>query len=162
MHDMVSPATGPGFLAGGGEMGALMRAHDWSATPLGPAADWPQPLRSAASIMLGATSPMGIYWGADLVLFYNDPWRELIGDKHPHAMGRPAREAFPEIWNTIGPVFAGVMAGAGGSEAREQLLPLDRCGRVGDAWFDYSFSPIPLEDGTVGGVLNLAFRPPHG
>ena len=85
-------------------MGALMRAHDWSATPLGPAADWPQPLRSGISIMLGATSPIGIYWGADLTLLYNDAWRELIGDKHPHALGRPAREAFPEIWDTIGPV----------------------------------------------------------
>ncbi len=139
-------------------MGALMRAHDWSATPLGPAANWSQPLRSAVGIMLGATSPMGIYWGADLALFYNDAGRELIGDKHPQALGRPAREVFLEIWDTIGPVFAGVMAGAGGNAAREQLLPLDRCGRVEDAWFDYSFSPIPLQDGTVGGVLNLAFE----
>jgi len=158
MHDMVSPAAGPGFLAGGGEMGALMRAHDWSATPLGPAPDWPQPLRSAVGIMLGATSPMGIYWGTDLALLYNDAGRELIGDKHPQALGRPAHGVFLEIWDTIGPVFAGVMAGAGGNAAREQLLLLDRCGRVEDAWFDYSFSPIPLEDGTVGGVLNLAFE----
>jgi PAS domain S-box-containing protein len=107
-------------------------------------------------MVLGATPPMAIYWGSDLVLLYNDAWRALIGGEHPAALGRPAREVFAEIWTAIGPVFAGVMAGGGGAEIRGQLLPLDGNGRLTDAWFDYSFSPIPLEDGTVGGVLNLA------
>ena len=37
-------------LAGGGEMGALMRAHDWSSSPLGPPEGWPQSLRTAVVV----------------------------------------------------------------------------------------------------------------
>jgi PAS domain S-box-containing protein len=148
--------TSDDFLAGGGAMGALIRDHDWVTTPLGPVETWPGPLRAATGIMLRALPPMAVYWGSDLVLLYNDGWRALIGGKHPAALGRPAREVFPEIWNNLLPTFEGVMSGQGGTQARGRLLPIDRSGRVEDAWFDCSFNPIPLGDGTVGGVLNLA------
>ncbi len=148
-----------GFLTrGGGEMGARIRAHEWSRTPLGPPETWPQSLKMTVSIMVGANSPMAIYWGPDLILLYNDRWRALIGGRHPSALGRSAREVFPEVWETIGPRFADAMAGKAGGEERDHLLPLDRHGRVEDAWFDYSFNPIPLEGGSVGGILSLAFE----
>ncbi|MFL5539695.1 MAG: PAS domain S-box protein, partial [Longimicrobiaceae bacterium] len=144
--------------AEGGEPGALIRARDWSATPLGPVEGWPPALRAAVEIMLPAAARIAVYWGRDHVLLYNDPWRTLIGAKHPAALGRPAREVFPEIWDAIGPLLARVLAGGGPVEARDELLPLDRGGGLEDAWFDFSFNPIPSTDGRVGGVLNLALE----
>src|SRR3712207_934738 len=102
--------TFPTWPTAGGEMGTLIRALDWTQTPLGPIEGWAQSLRSALAICLGSSSAIGIYWGADLILLYNDAWRELIGDKHPSALGRPAQEVFPEIWETIGPMFAHVLS----------------------------------------------------
>src|SRR3712207_5017072 len=102
--------TFPTWPPGGGEMGTLIRALDWTQTPLGPIEDWPQSLRWALAFCLGSRSAIGIYWGPDLALLYNDAWRELIGDKHPSALGRPAREVFPEIWGTIGPMFDRVLS----------------------------------------------------
>jgi len=83
--------NGRNFLAGGGEMGERMRANDWAATPLGPVRTWPQSLRSAVSICLGSRFPIVIYWGADLAVLYNDAYAEILGKKHPWALGRPCR-----------------------------------------------------------------------
>ena len=138
-------------------MGARIRAHDWSGTPLGAAKTWPQSLKITVSIMLGANSPMAIYWGPDLILLYNDQWEALIGGKYPSALGRPAREVFPELWETIGPTLTGVLMDNTGENARDHLLPLNRNGRIEEAWF-YSYNPIPLGDGSAGGILNLAFE----
>jgi hypothetical protein len=83
------PSVAHNFLDGGGEMGALMRAHDWENTPLGAPQNWPQSLRSAVSICLGANFPIAIYWGPELALLYNDAWSAIPGKKHPDALGRP-------------------------------------------------------------------------
>lgn len=139
-----------------GEMAERIARFEWAATPLGDRASWPASLRTAVDIMLEAAVPTGIYWGQELVLLYNDAWSTLIGEKHPNALGTPAREVFPEIWASIEPLFAGVRAGQGAAEAHDQLLPLNRGHGLKDAWFDYSFNPIALEDGTVGGILNIA------
>lgn len=138
------------------EMVDRIERHDWSSTPLGPIEAWPSNLKTAVGIMLGAGERIAVYWGPDLILLYNNAWKELIGRKHPLALGRPAREVFPEIWNKVGPMLESVMSGRGAADACEDHLPLDRNGGVEDAWFDYSFDPIPNEDGSVGGVFNIA------
>src|SRR5580698_8035622 len=91
------------FLAGGGEMGALMRAKDWAQTPVGPVDKWPQSLRTTLSIILNSKFPMFLWWGPELICFYNDAYRPSLGQegKHPHILGEPAREAWPEIWPII-------------------------------------------------------------
>ena len=94
------------FLAGGGAMGALMRSRDWTATPLGPLESWSQSLRAAVSIMLNSRYPIALYWGPELALLYNDAWSPIPGGKHPWALGRPGREVWPEIWDTIGPLYS--------------------------------------------------------
>ena len=115
-------------LAGGGEMGALMRSIDWSRTPVGPVAAWPQSLRTALSILLETGFPMYIAWGPDFTQFYNDGYRPILGStKHPAAMGRGTRETFAEIWDIIGPMFAGVMQGTP-TTVVDFMLPLDRHG----------------------------------
>jgi PAS domain S-box-containing protein len=155
--DTKRPVANPrAFLAGGGEMGARMRVFEWAQTPLGPPEGWSQSLKTAVQIMLGTQTPIAVFWGADLLLFYNDAGRALLGEKHPQALGWPVREVFPEVWQTIGPVFAGVMRGQGAAGGHDQLLPLDRGSRSGQGWFDYSFNPLLAEDGSVGGVFSIA------
>src|SRR6187549_2904640 len=94
---------------GASDMAGRMRAFDWGATPLGSVDSWPQSLRSALSICTGSAFPIAIYWGPELVLLYNDAWSPIPGNKHPWALGRPAREVWPEIWDTIAPHFRQVM-----------------------------------------------------
>ena len=137
------------------EMTRRIRTFAWSDTPLGPIVDWPLELGTAVDLMLGAEEAISIYWGPRHILLYNDAWREFIGDKHPEALGHPAREVFPEIWDTIGPRFAYVMDGNGAAFEREQHLSLEREGQLEDTWFSYSFNPIPMADGSVGGIFNI-------
>jgi PAS domain S-box-containing protein len=144
-----------GWPPGRDEMAGHIRSYDWAATPLGPVEGWPQSLRTAVGIMLGASSPLAVFWGEELVLLYNDAWRALLGRKHPSALGRPAREVFPETWDTLGPMFSAVLAGHGSVGASEQPLLLNRGGRLEVAWLDCSANPIPREDGSVGGVFHI-------
>ena len=137
------------------EMAGCIRTFAWSDTPLGAIEDWPPELRDAVDLMLGAAEAISIYWGPRHILLYNDAWRTFIEDRHPEALGQPARELFPEIWETIGPKFAHVLEGNGATVEREQWLPLERGGALEDTWFDYSFNPIPMADGSVGGVFNI-------
>lgn len=87
-------------------MGELMRSLDWSLTPLGPVERWPQSLRTSISICLNSRFPILIWWGPDLVKLYNDAYREILGAKHPAAMGARGRDVWPEIWHIIGPMLA--------------------------------------------------------
>lgn len=138
-------------LAGGGEMGALMRDVDWRHTPVGAVSSWPQSLRTAVSILLDSKFGMYIAWGPELTQFYNDAYRPILGStKHP-SFGRSTREVFPEIWPTIGPLFDDVMHGkAVGFD--DLMLALDRHGFLEECYFTFSYSPIRDEVG-VGGVL---------
>ncbi|MGC1776339.1 MAG: HWE histidine kinase domain-containing protein [Xanthobacteraceae bacterium] len=144
------------FLAGGGEMGALMRAHDWAATPLGPPEAWPQSLRTTVRLMLNTRHPMFIWWGPQLIQFYNDAYRQTMGpERHPGALGQRGRECWEEIWDIIGPQIEMVFAGGGATWHEEQLVPVTRHGRREDVWWTYGFSPIDDETNPrgVGGVL---------
>src|SRR6185436_7447126 len=99
-------------LAGGGEMGALMRSTRWEETPCGPIEEWPQSLRTAISIMLESRFPIVIAWGPSFRFFYNDGYRPILGKtKHPGALGTPGQEIFPEVWSAVGPEFERVRRG---------------------------------------------------
>jgi two-component sensor histidine kinase len=141
------------FLAGGGEMGALTRAFDWSRTSLGPPETWPQSLRVTVRLMLTSRHPMFVWWGPELIQFYNDAYRETMGpERHPSALGARGPECWAEIWDIIGPQIDHVMAGRGATWNVDQLVPVTRHGRREDVWWTYSFGPIDFE-GKVGGVL---------
>ena len=142
------------FLSGGGALGAVMRNSDWSATPLGEPETWPQSLRSAVSIMLNSRYPIALYWGPRLALLYNDAWSPIPGGKHPWALGRPAHEVWPEIWETIGPLFDKVIATGEGVWQEDELLPMLRHGYLEECYFNFTFSPIRGEDGSIGGIFN--------
>ncbi|NJR79656.1 PAS domain-containing protein [Sphingomonas corticis] len=141
------------FLAGGGEMGARIRAHDWSES-LGEPRSWPQSLRSAMSICLHSSFPTAIYWGAELRLLYNDAWRPVAAERHPRALGRPGVEVWSDIWSVIDAQFAQVLRTGEGFSTYDQLLPMVRGGVVQETYWNYSLTPIRGEDGTVAGVFN--------
>lgn len=145
-----------GFFSGGGEMGARMRAHDWTRTPLGAPEHWPQSLRTAVRILLTTQHPMFIWWGPELIQFYNDAYRQTMGpERHPSALGQRGRDCWGEIWDTIGPQIEFVMSGRGATWHEDQLVPVTRHGRREDVWWTYSFSPIDDETAPngIGGVL---------
>ena len=145
--------TSADFLAGGGEMGALTRAHDWSATPLGIPETWPQSLRTSVRILLNTNHPMFIWWGPELIQFYNDAYRQTMGpERHPGALGQRGRECWAEIWDIIGPQIAQVMSGGGATWHENQLVPVTRHGRLEQVYWTYGYSPIDEDDG-IGGVL---------
>ena len=152
---MKRPSLSPGFLEGGGALGALMRAQDWSTTPLGPPAGWPAHLQSTLGLCLDAAFPIAIYWGPQRLLLYNDAWRPILGEKHPWALGRPAAEVWPEIWDAIDPVFAKVMQEGTGVFNHDSLLAMHRHGYVEECYFDYTFNPIRDADGHIAGIFNV-------
>ncbi len=145
--------TMPGFLAGGGAMGARMRALDWSKTPLGPTDAWPPSLQTSVSTCLNCTFPILIWWGPDLVMLYNDAYAVIIADKHPRALGAPGREVLPEIWDTIGPMLGHVTDQGEGVSATDMPFVLHRHGYPEPCWFSFSYSPIRDEMGQVAGVF---------
>ena len=149
----VSKPISADFLAGGGEMGALTRAHDWSASPLGEPASWPQSLRTAVRILLNTNHPMFIWWGPELIQFYNDAYRQTMGpERHPSALGQRGRDCWAEIWPIIGQQIEQVMSGGGATWHENQLVPVTRHGRLEQVYWTYGYSPIDDEDG-IGGVL---------
>jgi PAS domain S-box-containing protein len=146
----------PDFLNGGGEMGALMRAHDWSSSSLGDPRSWPQSLRTAVRLLLNTGHPMYIWWGEDGACLYNDAYRRSIGpERHPGSLGRPARDVWDEIWDIIGPQIEQVMTGRGATWHENQLVPITRNGRREDVYWTYSYGPIDDETAPngIGGVL---------
>jgi PAS domain S-box-containing protein len=144
------------FLAGEGEMARRIRTHEWRRTSLGAPSVWPQALRTAVRLILNCAHPMYIFWGAAGTCFYNDAYRQSIGDeRHPSSLGQPAREVWEEIWDIIGPQFEQVMAGRGATWHKNALVPITRNGKREDVYWTYTYSPIDDEmaPNGVGGVL---------
>src|SRR5262245_5735202 len=144
-------------LAGEGEMGARIRAFDWSRTPLGPIEAWPTSLRGVVSLCLRSRFQHAIYWGAELILLYNDAERDVLGAMHPRVLGRPAAEILAGNWDVLGPMMRGVLQGREATWSVDQELRLNRRGAIEESFFTYSYSPIP-DDGGVGGVLLVSFE----
>jgi hypothetical protein len=145
--------SGADFLAGGGEMGQRLRIHDWARTPLGEPAAWPQGLRTALRMMLASRQPVAIWWGPQLVNFYNDACRALIGANHPAALGQAAPLAWREVWDDIGARVEGAIRGNDASAERPVALLVERHGRVEEAHYTLAFTAMLADEGAVGGVL---------
>ncbi|MCW5735423.1 MAG: response regulator [Enhydrobacter sp.] len=148
-----APVHSERLFLGQSELAGLMRTLDWAATPLGPPAGWPDALKTAVRIMLTSRQPIWIGWGRELTYLYNDPYKSIIGGKHPRALGRPTSEVWREIWSDISPMLATAMAGDAGTYVEEQLLIMERNGYPEETYYTFSYSPIPTDDGTVGGII---------
>ena len=143
------------FAVGGGDMGALLRAFDWRATPLGPLEHWPQPLRTAVGIMLGAHHPMYVAWGPRLHLLYNDGYRELLGARagHPERiLGQPFEQVWADAWDQVRPAMDAAMRGEP-TYAEDRAFTVERNGYPEQMYATFSSSPIRDAGGGVAGVF---------
>jgi PAS domain S-box-containing protein len=133
------------WLQGRGEMAECIRAHDWPATSLDSLPSWPQSLRTIADLMMGSGHPVFVIWGADLTLLYNDSFGQVLGPRHPAALGRPFREVWPETWGRHRPIIEAALSGGDGDAARQ---PASSGGRLGWPVGGFSFSWTPVRDDT--------------
>jgi PAS domain S-box-containing protein len=133
-------------------MGALMRTHDWSRSPLGHPASWPDTLKAAIATCLSSLFPMVVWWGPDLIMLYNDAWQPILGDtKHPAGLGRPGAESWPETWAIVSGQFESALKGYA-SWSENLMLASDRHGFLEECYFTYSHSPLKDAEGRVVGV----------
>ena len=148
------------FPSGGGELGERMRDHDWSRSPLGPPSAWPQSLRAIAELLVSSKFPMFLAWGEQLGFLYNDAYAEILGAKHPAALGRPFREIWAEIWPDISPLIDAAMKGEA-SFRQDMPLLMHRNGFDEQTWFTFSYSPVRDEAGAVAGMFCACAETTH-
>jgi signal transduction histidine kinase len=144
------------WLAGGGEMGALMRALDWSRTPLGPPSGWSQALRTMVGVLLRNRFPMLLWWGPRFIQLYNDAYRPIPGDKHPRSLGQPGSECWSEIWHVIGPMAEAPFSGHPATFSDDLFVLINRKGFLEETHFKVAYSPVPdetVQPTGIGGVL---------
>lgn len=139
-------------LSGGGEMGRIVRAKDWSKTALGPFDTWPQSLRTAVGMVLNSRYPMFIAWGEELTFLYNDGYAPIFGAKHPAALGLPFAQIWAEIWHDIRPLVEQALSGTA-TWSEDLLLFMERSGYPEETYYTFSYSPLPDDTAGIGGML---------
>jgi signal transduction histidine kinase/ActR/RegA family two-component response regulator len=147
---VLAPAI-PGFLVHGGEMGALISAMDWSDTPLGAPEGWLPALKGQLATLLSCPQPMFTAWGPDLLFFFNDAYRPVLGARFKGAMGRPFAELWSEIWAELEPIVNKTIGGEG-SFHENMPLTLTRNGYSEPTWWSFSFTPLRDRTGAVAGM----------
>jgi signal transduction histidine kinase/DNA-binding response OmpR family regulator len=147
--------AGLAFFRGGCELGALVRAKDWSATPLGPPDAWSSALRTTVSLVTANRFPQLLWWGPDYISIYNDAYAPVLGAKHPWALGLPFREVWPEVANVLGPMIDQPFHGGPSSWTDDIQLEIRRYGYAGETHFNFAYSPVPDDTAPrgIGGVL---------
>lgn len=136
-----------------GEMSQRIRQHDWSSTPLGPIARWSHSLRTTVDLMLATQAQIVLFCGPQFVALYNDVYAPTIGEKHPRALGRPARENWAELWDDLGPLLKGVMETGETFSAKDRPFYIERSGYGETVYFDISYSAVRDGSGKVEAVL---------
>ena len=143
------------FLTGGGEMGKLTREFNWSATTLGLPDFWPQSLLTTVNILLNSKFAMFLWWGPELIQFYNDAYRPGLGNpgKHPQALGQRGEDCWPEIWDTIQPLITGVLTTGKAVYHEDMLVPISRNGQLENSYWTFSYSKVNGDAGNIEGVF---------
>lgn len=153
------PATPKGaaagdFLADGGASGEEIRAFDWSATSLGPIADWPIALKTTVRVVLSSRQPMCFWWGRDLLHFYNDAYVPMLGQRAGHALGRPFKDVWSDVWEEVLPFVRTALSGEG-TWMEDMPLVVLRNGYPEQTHWTFSYSPLFGDDGAIEGLLNI-------
>ena len=130
--NIANPVSKHPFLQNGGEMGVLTRQYDWAGSSLGEPGNWPQSLKTIVSVILNSRFPMFLWWGPDLIQFYNDAYRPSLGNdgKHPSALGQRGQDCWPEIWPIIKPLIDQVSNNGESTWQEDQLIPIYRNGKL--------------------------------
>lgn len=154
---ITDPASNFSFFAGTSEMARRMREHDWATSPLGHPEGWPQALRTVIGLMLQSKFPMFVAWGAELGFLYNDAYGEILGAKHPKALGGRFDQIWSEIWADIAPLIETAMNGQA-TYQKEMPLVMNRKGFDEQTWFTFSYSPVLDDGGNVAGMFCACFE----
>jgi PAS domain S-box-containing protein len=152
LKQAMSGGEGELTFPGDGEMARRMRTYPWADSPLGDPAGWPSSLRTAVRICLTSRFPMIVWWGEELLYFYNDAYLPLLGNKHP-ALMQPGQQVWGEIWDIIGPMLDSVLHTGQATWSEDLLLPMGRHGYWEETYWTYSYSPLADDDGIVRGVF---------
>ncbi|MFY0448650.1 PAS domain-containing protein [Xanthomonas codiaei] len=140
------------FPHGSSTMAQAVRTHDWDGSVLGPVAHWPPPLRNAVNLMLASPESMYVVWGDALTFFYNDAYAPILGPRQAQALGAPLRELWADAWEAVRAPIEAAFAGRA-SRFEEVPIGMNRYGAPEQTWWTFSFSPIYLDDGQVGGAF---------
>jgi hypothetical protein len=139
---------------GTGEMAELTRSYHWDSMSIGAIETWPDLLLNTVNTLLSSRQPMFLWWGEELIQFYNDAYRPSLGaDKHPSALGQKGEDCWPEIWPVISPLIAAVMERGESYWSEDQLIPIYRDGQLVDVYWTFSYSPVWDSCGKVRGTL---------
>src|ERR1700722_12701685 len=140
-------------------MGRLFADFDWVAHPLGPPQSWPAEVRSAVAVVLTSRFPIVLWLGAeDLFLIYNDAYIQILGDKHPEALGQRGQYAWWDIWQPISPMLASVIATGEATWSHDLILPIVTAGRRQERYFTFTYSPLIGDDGKIYGIFCPSFE----
>ena len=135
------------------DMHRRVLAHDWAATAAGPLERWSPTVLTAASTCLSSRVPMLLMLGPELVMVYNDAYGDILGARHPEALGDTVPDVWPDVWPQVAPLVDRTLAGH--STYDENLpLPMTRRGFEEEAWFTFSYSPVREPDGRVAAILD--------
>ena len=146
-------AVPPDFLAGGGEVGARMRALDWSATPLGAPEGWPQSLKTIVRVMLDSRYAMWMLWGPELTFFCNDAYLPTVGIKRDWVLGARSDKVWEEIWPDIGPRIARVLEQARRLGTRACCYSSSAAVFSEETYHTFSYSPVYDDESRIAGML---------
>jgi PAS domain S-box-containing protein len=146
------PLVNPSII-GSGEMAALVRTHDWGATPLGPLASWSKELVAVTNLMLASPMPSALHWGPNLIIIYNDAYRQLAGPRHPSALGQRCQDVWREAWPIFGPLVTHTYESGEVLAQENFLIPIEVDGKMQDRYWNFAFAPV-YEQGRVAGLYN--------
>lgn len=144
--------SGAYFLAGDGEVAALLRDHDWSNSPLGEPDRWPVSLCVLMGVILASKQPMYLLWGAEQVMLYNDAYIPVLAGRHPASIGESIRDIWADSWSDISELIDRACQGQAVYMDDFQVA-LYRNGREQLANFKFSYTPIHNKSGGVDGML---------
>ncbi|HET9325473.1 MAG TPA: ATP-binding protein [Candidatus Eisenbacteria bacterium] len=149
------PPAGREVVSSSGEMAARIHEYDWGRTPLGPMDSWSPSLKMMVRFLLVNRFPLLLWWGPRFLQIYNDPYRPVLGSKHPNSLGQPAAECWPEIWPIIGPLVETPFRGGPPTWMEDIALEPNRHGFAEETHFTIAYSPVPDEtvESGIGGVL---------
>ena len=150
--NVLEPSVQDPLLNASGAIHALLCETDWSRSPLGDPAGWPGPLRTVLELMLNSNAAMFLVWGAQRTFLYNDAYLPVLGAKHPLALAQPMERSWGEVWDEVGPLLARTFEGES-LHFRRHPFTIVRNGGLEQAWFDFSYTPIHIDNGKVGGAL---------
>ena len=143
------------FLNKSGEVSELIKSIDWAKNPLGEVKYWPVSLRTTLSIIMHSKFPMFLFWGKDLICFYNDAYRPSLGNtgKHPSAMGQKAKDCWNEIWEFLEPILKNILSGEESALHEDELVPIFRNDKTEDVYWTFCHSLVNDDNGNPAGVF---------